>query len=157
MTARSAVHTRPRQPVVIHLVRHGESTWNAEGRLQGQVADVPLTHRGRGQARRAAAQLAGRGVDALVTSDLVRAAQTAHEVGVATGLVPVPEPALREQALGELQGRLTRDLQTQPPPPGCTSARFAGAAERASPTSTPGSSSSSPGCSLTRRGVGSPW
>ena len=104
--------------MVIHLLRHGESTWNAEGRLQGQVAHVPLTGRGRGQARRAAAQLAGRGVDALVTSDLVRAAQTAHEVGVATGLVPVPEPALREQALGDLQGRLARELQTQPTPAG---------------------------------------
>lgn len=118
MTALPAAPTRPLGPVVLHLVRHGESTWNAEGRLQGQIADVPLTRRGRGQARRAAVHLAGRGVDAVFTSDLLRAVQSAHEVGVATGQVPVPEPALREQALGDLQGRLTRELVAQPPPAG---------------------------------------
>lgn len=48
----------------------------------------------------------------------MRAAQTAHEVGVATGQEPVPEPALREQALGDLQGRLTRELRARPTPAG---------------------------------------
>lgn len=87
------------------LVRHGESVWNADGRWQGQ-ADPPLTERGRLQAREAAAALGH--VDAVLTSDLERAAETgaiiARELGVdhlAT------EEALRERDAGPLSG-LTR-------------------------------------------------
>ncbi len=90
----------------ILLVRHGESTWNADGRWQGQ-ADPPLTDRGREQARQAAAAVGT--VDAIVTSDLERAAETgvilARELGVDHVAI---EPGLKERDAGPLSG-CTRD------------------------------------------------
>ncbi|TME99823.1 MAG: histidine phosphatase family protein, partial [Chloroflexi bacterium] len=58
------------------LIRHGESTWNRERRIQGQL-DPPLSEQGHEQARRVAGRLARRQVDGLYTSDLLRASQTA--------------------------------------------------------------------------------
>lgn len=52
----------------IHLVRHGQSTWNAVRRIQGQTAHVPLTALGEQQARRAASQLADCGARAVFSS-----------------------------------------------------------------------------------------
>ncbi len=87
------------------LVRHGESIWNADGRWQGQ-ADPPLSDRGREQAAAAAAALGT--VDALVTSDLERAADTGAIIGRILGIEPiVVEPRLRERDAGSLSG-LTR-------------------------------------------------
>lgn len=87
------------------LVRHGESVWNADGRWQGQ-ADPPLTDRGRQQALVSAARIGS--IDAVITSDLERAADTgaiiARELGVDHLAV---EPALRERDAGPLSG-LTR-------------------------------------------------
>lgn len=102
----------------LHLVRHGQSTWNVEGRLQGQAAGVPLTRVGREQAAGAARALASTPVDALLTSDLLRATQTAALIGAALGVEPAPAPALREQSLGDLEGRLSRDLVAEPTPAG---------------------------------------
>ena len=87
------------------LVRHGQSEWNADGRWQGQ-ADPPLTDLGRQQASDAARALGA--VDAIVTSDLQRAAETADIISEALGVGPVVvEPDLRERHAGEWQG-LTR-------------------------------------------------
>jgi probable phosphoglycerate mutase len=87
------------------LVRHGESIWNADGRWQGQ-ADPPLSERGREQAATAAAALGT--VDALVTSDLERAADTGAIIARILGIDPVVvEPRLRERDAGSLSG-LTR-------------------------------------------------
>lgn len=87
------------------LVRHGESTWNADGRWQGQ-ADPPLSEHGRRQALHAAAAVGS--VDAIVTSDLERAAETgaimARQLGV-DHLATIP--GLRERDAGSLSG-LTR-------------------------------------------------
>ena len=105
----------------IHLVRHGESTWNVERRLQGQTAHPELTARGREQAAQAAEELARRvgGRPAAVwSSDLVRAAQTAQAVAQRLGVVVRVEPALREQGLGSMEGRLTRELEPQEVPAG---------------------------------------
>jgi probable phosphoglycerate mutase len=88
------------------LVRHAESTWNASGRWQGQ-ADPPLSERGRGQAERLAEALRDEGIELLVASDLARAAETAVIVGARLGLVPQPEPRLRELDAGAWSG-LTR-------------------------------------------------
>jgi probable phosphoglycerate mutase len=92
--------------VRILLVRHGESTWNAEGRWQGQ-ADPPLTERGRDQARSAVAGLPD-GVGALWSSDLERARVTAEllATGAGRGEVVV-DPDLRERDAGVFSG-LTR-------------------------------------------------
>lgn len=98
----------------LHLVRHGESTWNVAGRVQGQAMQPALTWRGIAQARAAALTLAGQGVDVLVTSDLRRAVQTAEVIGAVLGLEPLRHNALREQALGDLEGRYSADLTATP-------------------------------------------
>ena len=86
-------------------MRHGQSEWNADGRWQGQ-ADPPLTDLGRAQARHAARSLGT--VDAIVASDLLRAADTAVILAGELGVGPVVvEPDLRERHAGEWQG-LTR-------------------------------------------------
>lgn len=85
------------------LVRHGETDWNAEGRLQGQT-DRPLSAYGREQARRLADQLAGEKLDAAYSSDLVRAVETAEIVGGRLGLAVVPDPDLREKNWGSWEG-----------------------------------------------------
>ncbi|MFL6072657.1 MAG: histidine phosphatase family protein [Mycobacteriales bacterium] len=100
-----------------HLVRHGQSEWNAEGRLQGQTPHVPLTALGRAQAEAAAEALRGSGAGAVYTSDLTRAVQTAAPIARALDVTAVVEPALREQALGALEGRLARDLPEPDPDP----------------------------------------
>jgi broad specificity phosphatase PhoE len=97
------------------LVRHGQSEWNAAGRMQGQTVHVPLTELGHRQAAQAAAELAaligqGRGPGALFSSDLRRALQTAEHCSAATGLPVRTTPALREQGYGVLEGRPSREL-----------------------------------------------
>lgn len=88
----------------ILLVRHGESTWNAEGRWQGQ-ADPPLSRRGRAQARAAAAHLPA--AAAVVASDLDRARETADLLVTPHGLAVVIDVDLRERDAGAFSG-LTR-------------------------------------------------
>lgn len=88
----------------ILLVRHGQSTWNADGRWQGQ-ADPPLSDLGERQARDAA-QAVGM-VDAIYASDLERAAHTAGLIADQLGADVVRDPRLRERHAGGWQG-LTR-------------------------------------------------
>ena len=102
-------------PLTLLLVRHGQSEWNAAGLMQGQTAHVPLTELGHQQARQAAAALAvlagdGAGPGALLSSDLLRAIQTAEHCAAATGLTVETTPALREQGYGALEGRPSREL-----------------------------------------------
>ncbi len=106
--------------VHVHLVRHGQSTWNREGRLQGQTIHPSLTALGRRQAATAAATLSGRldGPAILWSSDLVRAAMTAAVIGTRLGLPVHHDEALREQSLGRFEGRLARSLTPEPIPPG---------------------------------------
>jgi broad specificity phosphatase PhoE len=94
---------------VFYLVRHGETEWNANGRWQGH-ADVPLNDIGREQARRLAERLRREGVgfDAIYSSDLQRAWETAAIVGEALGVQPRPLAALREIDVGAWSG-LTRE------------------------------------------------
>ena len=92
------------------LVRHGQSTWNAAGLMQGQTAHVPLTELGHEQARGAASELKDLGPGAMVASDLHRAVQTAEHCMAATGRLFTTTPALREQGYGVLEGRPSREL-----------------------------------------------
>ncbi|HYB12258.1 MAG TPA: histidine phosphatase family protein [Myxococcota bacterium] len=85
------------------IARHAESTWNAEGRWQGQ-ADPPLSRRGQHQAKALAEHLTARGVHRLVASDLERAAQTARVAGLRLGVAPRLEPRLRERDVGTWSG-----------------------------------------------------
>ncbi len=89
------------------LIRHGESLANAEGRLQGHL-DIPLSDRGRRQAERLGERLAPLGVDALYTSPLRRANESAEIIGVRLGLTLAERAALMERNVGELEG-LTRE------------------------------------------------
>jgi probable phosphoglycerate mutase len=89
------------------LVRHGETTWNAQRRLQGHL-DVPLNDTGHAQARATAARLAGHAFAAVYCSDLARARQTAEAAARALGAAPVATAALRERHYGAFQG-LTYD------------------------------------------------
>ena len=90
-------------PELAYLVRHGETDWNREHRWQGW-SDRPLNERGIAQARALAGRLRGVAVDALYTSELARARETAAILGAALGLAPVDEPGLREIGLGQLEG-----------------------------------------------------
>jgi len=92
---------------VLLLVRHGETYWNAAGRLQGHT-DRPLNDYGRRQAKELAERLAGEGADAIYASDLVRAKETAEIVGERLGLTVAVDPDLREKDLGTWEG-LTGD------------------------------------------------
>ncbi len=86
------------------LVRHGESTWNVLGLVQGH-ADVPaLTPRGAKQARRCARLLAGKPIGTILSSDLQRAAQTALPIGRALHLPVRRAGRLRERSLGAAEG-----------------------------------------------------
>jgi len=87
------------------LVRHGETAWNAEGRVQGQV-DVPLNEVGRAQARAVAAALASERFDAIYSSDLLRVRQTAEPAAGRLGLPVAFDAALRERHYGMFE-RLT--------------------------------------------------
>jgi broad specificity phosphatase PhoE len=98
------------RPLTLLLVRHGQSEWNAAGLMQGQTAHVPLTALGHQQAAAAAAELAGLGPGALLSSDLLRAVETAEHCARATGLRTVTTAALREQGYGVLEGRPSREL-----------------------------------------------
>lgn len=89
----------------ILAIRHGETDWNASGRVQGHT-DIALNATGLRQAQRLAQALADRAEDlqAIYSSDLRRALQTAQAIAQATGAPLHPHPGLRERHLGSLQG-----------------------------------------------------
>src|SRR4051794_31989953 len=91
------------------LVRHGQSTWNAEGRLQGQ-ADPPLSARGRDEARALAPVLGGFPAERVIASDLRRTRETAEAAGFSGAAL---DPTWREIDVGEWAGRPLAEL-----PPG---------------------------------------
>ena len=86
------------------LVRHGQTDWNAQRRLQGST-DIPLNDVGRGQARDAVAVLSGYEWDAIVSSPLSRAAETADVIAAGLGLsVTRIVPELTERSFGPAEG-----------------------------------------------------
>lgn len=88
---------------VLLFARHGETDWNASGRLQGHT-DRPLNDYGRRQAAELAAQLQADGVAAIYASDLSRAKETAEILGARLGLPVVLDPDLRERNWGSWEG-----------------------------------------------------
>ena len=100
----------------ILAIRHGETAWNVGGRLQGHL-DIPLNDAGRRQARQLAQALAARGeaIDALYSSDLSRALDTARAVANATGAPLATRTALRERFFGDFQGHSFAELAERLP------------------------------------------
>jgi len=116
--------------VTLILVRHGQTDWNKEDRIQGQ-SDIPLNKEGKRQAEKVARQLSGKKIDAIYTSKLKRAYQTAHIIARAHHLKVVKDERLNEITQGDWEGLtlsearkrypvlfekwLTTPLQTKPP------------------------------------------
>ena len=93
----------------ILLIRHGETAWNAERRLQGHL-DVPLNEHGRRQAEALAAALGGEPLDAVFASDLQRAVQTAQPLAAAHGQPVRTDASLRERCYGAFEGLLYDEI-----------------------------------------------
>ena len=89
----------------LYFTRHGETVWNVENKICG-VTDIPLTDRGRAQARALGRRLAAEptGITRILCSPLVRASETARLIAAETGLPLTVEPRLREQAFGRYEG-----------------------------------------------------
>lgn len=96
------------------LIRHGETAWNVEGRIQGHV-DQPLNDTGLAQARAVGNRFRTETLDCIYASDLTRAMQTAQPVAEAGRLTIAPDPALRERHLGVLQGLTGDEARTRAP------------------------------------------
>ncbi len=98
----------------IIAVRHGQTEWNVRRLEQGQL-DSPLTELGRRQAAALAEALADQGIQAIYSSDLGRARQTADTIAARLGLPVHDEPRLRELGLGILEGRTLADFASDHP------------------------------------------
>ncbi|MAS33079.1 MAG: hypothetical protein CL610_03670 [Anaerolineaceae bacterium] len=98
----------------ILLIRHGETDWNAEGRGQG-FAPTGLNDKGRAQAEALAAHLAGRPIEALHSSDLPRAMETAAPLSKALKLPILVDERWREIHLGMFQGLTRSEAQQKHP------------------------------------------
>ena len=96
------------------LVRHGETDWNSEKRVQGQI-DIDLNAIGEAQARAVRAGLAEHSFAAVYSSDLLRAWRTAQLATAGLGLAVSPAPTLRERHFGVLQGTTAQEASVQRP------------------------------------------
>ena len=87
----------------LFLVRHGQTDWNVQNRAQGSV-DRPLDDTGRAQSNAVAEALRGTKIARVLTSDLLRAKNTAEAIARATGAELRIEPELRERSFGTMEG-----------------------------------------------------
>jgi probable phosphoglycerate mutase len=98
----------------IIAIRHGETAWNVDTRIQGHL-DIPLNDVGRWQARRVGAALAGESIASVYASDLGRAHATAQAVADVAGLPVVADAGLRERAFGVFEGRTFAQIEADWP------------------------------------------
>ena len=97
---------------LIYLVRHGQTDWNLEHRIQGST-DIPLNEQGRLQAERAGMLLSRRSWDRLYSSPLSRAFETATILGSTIGWeTPLPLDALVERNYGEAEGMTNTEIDS---------------------------------------------
>ena len=99
---------------ILIVVRHAETAWNREKRMQG-TTDTPLSDVGRVQAQALARRLAGEAFAALYSSDLSRARDTAHAIAQHSGRELVLEPRLRERAFGVFEGLIADEIRARFP------------------------------------------
>ena len=98
------------QATRIIAIRHGETAWNVDTRIQGQL-DIDLNETGRQQARRVARALAEESIQAIYASDLRRAWDTAHAIASATGGALHAHKGLRERGFGVFQGKTFTEIE----------------------------------------------
>ena len=98
------------EPTRIIAIRHGETTWNVDTRIQGRL-DIPLNATGRVQAARMALALKDEPITAVYASDLARAWETAQYLGRAHGLQLTPEIGLRERGFGDFEGKTFAEIE----------------------------------------------
>ena len=94
---------------MIYLVRHGQTEWNLERRLQGQL-DVPLNETGRNEAVLCAKQLSSVKIDNIISSDLSRAKETAVIINKSLLLPVTFDARLKELNCGNLQGNVIKEV-----------------------------------------------
>lgn len=94
----------------IIAVRHGETAWNVDARIQGQL-DIGLNDKGQWQARRVGHVLATEDVAAVYTSDLLRARHTADAIALAARVPVITELGLRERRFGMFEGRTFKEIE----------------------------------------------
>lgn len=103
------------EPTRISAIRHGETAWNVDTRLQGHL-DIPLNEVGLRQAHHLAQALAQREtIDAIYASDLSRAHSTAQAIAQAMGQKVAVHAGLRERHFGAFQGRTYAQIETELP------------------------------------------
>jgi probable phosphoglycerate mutase len=93
----------------ILLIRHGETAWNVEKRLQGHL-DIPLNAEGQRQANALGRSLLGEQIDVIIASDLLRARQTAQEIAAPRGMTVHFDAGLRERCYGAFEGMLHAEI-----------------------------------------------
>ena len=98
----------------IIAIRHGQTAWNVDTRIQGHL-DVPLNERGHWQAKRLAAALAQEGIAAVYASDLSRAFETGRYVAQVAGVPIMPDAGLRERGFGLFEGRTFKEIEAELP------------------------------------------
>ncbi len=101
-------------PATLLLIRHGETAWNAEHRIQGNL-DIPLSATGIWQAGRLAERLARERVDAIYASDLARAWLTAEPIAARLGLDLRADIRLRERRFGIFEGHTLDEIAARWP------------------------------------------
>lgn len=106
---------KPRRVQRILLVRHGQSTFNVEGRLPSQLPNVTLTDEGRRQAHQAAVALTGLNISAVVSSPLERARETAEIIARGWGLPVRHESRLMDTEMGRWAGRKISEVSKDDP------------------------------------------
>ena len=98
------------EPTRIIAIRHGETAWNVDTRIQGHL-DIPLNATGRWQAERLAQALRDEPITAIYTSDLTRAWETAQYIGELQGLPVIKEAGLRERDFGDFEGKTFAEIE----------------------------------------------
>ncbi len=98
----------------IVAIRHGETAWNVDTRIQGH-RDIPLNATGRWQAQRMACALIDEGISAIYSSDLLRALETAQALGRALAMPVVTDTRLRERAFGVFEAHTFAEIEARWP------------------------------------------
>ncbi|GAA3986921.1 histidine phosphatase family protein [Comamonas faecalis] len=102
------------QATRIIAVRHGETAWNVDTRIQGHL-DIALNATGQWQARRLAQALRSEDIAAIYSSDLARARETAQAVATLSGAPLLADPGLRERSFGDFEGRTFAQIERERP------------------------------------------